>query len=197
MNFATRIAITIGLIALTWACVANTGATNMTQHLPPGAQDPKLPHPGTISAKYDWNGSMELWKASELPDSFIFRCFDDRGNRTSRANAAWCIPVVEVETVSVGEQGKPVAPNEADSVSNSIYGPGHTFLEHTSSPPGLKKLRELGRQQRRAPQENATPQRPQSFVPNQSGYTVSDNRESTSRGRSSWWTRFKAWIGMA
>jgi len=197
MNLVARILTAIGLLALTCACAGNTGATHMTTHLPPGAQDPKLPHPGTITAKYDWNGSIELWKASELPDSFIFRCFDQSGKRTSRADAAWCIPVVEVETVSTDEHGNPAVPNEADSVSNSIYGPDHTFLEHTSSPPGLKLQRELDRQQRRAPQEDATPQPPQSFRPNGSGYTVSDNHEPSSQGRSSWWTRFKAWLRSA
>ena len=150
MNIITKIMRTISFLALGYACEAFAGATNMTEHFSTGAQDPQWPHPGTITAKYDWDGSTEFWKASDLPDSFTFRCFCENGERTSRANAAWCIPVVEVETISADEHGNPVAPNEADSVSNSIYGPGHTFLEHTSSPPHLKQQRELDRQQRGA-----------------------------------------------
>ncbi|WP_144021240.1 hypothetical protein [Caballeronia sordidicola] len=156
MNIITLIMRAIGFLALGYACESIAGATNMTERVPTGAQDPQRPHPGTITAKYDWDGSTEFWKASDLPDSFTFRCFNENGKRTSRANAAWCIPVVEVETVSSDEQGNPVAPNEADSVSNSIYGPGHTFLEHTSSPPHLKQQRELDTQQRSAPLEDAT-----------------------------------------
>lgn len=197
MNYATRIIIAVGLISLTYGCSANHGAMNMTQEFPPGAQDPQSPHPGIITAKYDWNGSTERWKASDFPDDFIFRCFDKSGKRTQRANAAWCIPVVEVETVSVDENGKPVAPNEADSVSNSVYGPGHTFLEHTSSPPRLKRQREPDRQQRSAPHENATGQRSQSFAPNQSEHAYQDYHEPLLKGHSSWWTRFKAWLGFA
>ena len=197
MNSVARLLIAGGLSALAYGCMANTGATNIKQQLPPGAQDPQLPHPGTIAAKYDWNGSTELWTVSDLPDSFIFRCFDKSGKPTQRANAAWCIPVVEVETVSVDENGKPVAPKDADSVSISEYGPGHTFIEHMQSVPHLKRQRELDRQQRSTPQDDATPQRPQSFTPNQSSDTLSDFHEPPSQGRSSWWDRFKAWIGRA
>lgn len=197
MNSVAQVSITVGSFAFVCGCLANTGVSNMTQQFPPGAQDPKLPHPGTITAKYDWDGSTERWKASDLPDSFIFRCYDKSGERAERTNAAWCIPVVEVETVSVDGNGKPVAPNEADSISNSVYGPGHTFLEHTSSPPHLKQKRELDRQPRSTLPGDATPQLPQSFTPNQSGYTFSSYDAPPRQGRLSWWARLRAWLGLA
>ncbi|CAB3788195.1 hypothetical protein LMG28688_02639 [Paraburkholderia caffeinitolerans] len=100
-----------------------------------GAQDPSRPHPGTITARFAWNNSVEYWEASKLPESFTFRCYDKDGNPTSRHQAAWCVPVVEVVTVSMDDNGNPVAPKEAASISNSVYGPDHTFLEHTSSAP--------------------------------------------------------------
>ncbi|WP_156529127.1 hypothetical protein [Caballeronia udeis] len=167
----------------------------MTQRFPPGAQDPKSPHPGSIEAKYYWNDSKETWPISDLPESFIFRCFDKNGERAQRVNAAWCIPVVEVETVSVDENGNPVVPKEADSVSISEYGPGHTFIQHTQSVPHLKRQRELDRQRQSTPQDATTPQRPQSFKPNQSNYTLSDYREPPWQGQLGWWARLKAWIG--
>lgn len=101
----------------------------------PGAQAATVPHPGTILAKFTWNNSTEYWNASKFPDRFIFRCFDKDGIRTSRDKAAWCIPIVEVVTVSVDDDGKPVAPKDATLISNSVYGPEHTFLEHNTSAP--------------------------------------------------------------
>ncbi|WP_233885145.1 hypothetical protein [Paraburkholderia flagellata] len=101
----------------------------------PGAQPATVPHPGTIAAKYTWNNSTEYWKASEFPDSFKFMCFDKNGIRTSRNKAAWCIPIVEVVTISVDVNGNPVAPKDAASIENTVYGPDHTFLEHTMSTP--------------------------------------------------------------
>jgi hypothetical protein len=198
MNPAVRLMIIAGLSALTCGCMTNTGATNMTQHFPPGAQDPKSPHPGTITAKYYWNDSTETWTVSDLPESFIFRCFDKNGERAQRANAAWCIPVVEVETVSVDENGNPVAPNEADSVSISEYGPGHTFIEHTQSVPHLKRQRELDRQQRTPPQEDAKPpSSPQTFIPHRSSDTLADYEQPLADVQLSWWARVKAWLGLA
>jgi hypothetical protein len=169
----------------------------MRQQFPPCAQDPKLPHPGTIAAKYYWNDSTETWTVSDLPESFIFRCFDKNGERAQRADAAWCIPVVEVETVSVDENGKPVAPKDADSVSISEYGPGHTFIEHTQSVPHLKRQRELDRQQRIPPQDDMQLQRPQSSISDRSDYIFADDHVSPQRGRLSWWRRIKARLGVA
>jgi hypothetical protein len=129
----------------------------MAKQFPRGAQEPSAPHPGSIAFKYSWNQSTEIKDASKYPEDFIFRCADANGERTDRAHAAWCIPLVEVETVSVDENGRPVALKEADSVSISEYGPEHTFIEHTQSVPHLKRQRELDRQQRTPPPEDAMP----------------------------------------
>lgn len=101
----------------------------------PGARSSSIPHPGKIEAKYEWNNSIEYWDASELPDSFIFRCFDKRGKRTARDRAAWCIPVVEVVTVSLDKNYRPASPKDAAFIENTVYGPDHTFLEHNTSGP--------------------------------------------------------------
>ncbi|WP_109476992.1 hypothetical protein [Paraburkholderia sp. C35] len=111
----------------------------MSSSIPPGAQDPHKPHPGSINIRYAWNGSTETLKAADFPDSFTFRCSDARGNPSEREQAAWCIPVVEIETVSVDKAGKPVAPKDAASITSSVYGPGHTFLEHVTSGPAAGK----------------------------------------------------------
>lgn len=206
MNPIKRTSVIVGLLACTYGCLPTTGATNMTPQRPSGSQDPALPHPGTITAKFDWNGSTELWKASDFPDSFIFRCFDKDGKRTQRANAAWCVPVVEVETVSIDENGKPVAPSEADTISNTIYGPGHTFLEHTSSQPSPKRQRELPRPRSStpdgssAPSQNElrarTPEPPLSFEFRGSKYENSGG-VGTDNKKLGWWAKIKAWFRFA
>ncbi|HDR9202011.1 hypothetical protein [Burkholderia vietnamiensis] len=114
------------------------GASNMSKPFPPDAQDPHAPHPGSISVKYAWNGSTETWKAAELPESFVFRCSDADGHSVARDQAAWCIPVVEIETVSVDQAGRPVEPKVAYSITSSVYGPRHTFLERVTSGPSSK-----------------------------------------------------------
>lgn len=126
----------------------------MTKQFPPGAQDPAAPHPGTIAFLYDWNGAATMEKASDFPESFIFRCFDHKGERVDRAHAWYCIPVVEIQTTSVDENGKGVAPQDADFIENSAYGPGHVFLQHTSSAPHLKALRK--REQQNVPKAPAS-----------------------------------------
>lgn len=111
----------------------------MSKPFPPGAQAPSAPHPGTIVVKYVWNHSKEVMGASELPESFIFRCSDGNGNPAERDAAAWCIPVVEIETVSTDANGHPIAPKDATSITTSVYGPDHTFIEHVvSGPPPAK-----------------------------------------------------------
>jgi hypothetical protein len=190
-----RISLSLCIAAITCGCISTSGATDMAKQFPKGAQEPSAPHPGSIAFKYAWNQSTENKDASKYPEDFIFRCADANGKRTDRAHAAWCIPLVEVETVSVDENGKPVVPKDADSVSISEYGPGHTFIEHTQSVPHLKRKRELERQRQSTPSDDTTPQPPQSFKPNQSDYTLSDYREPAWQGRLSWWARLKAWIG--
>jgi hypothetical protein len=197
-NGGTFIAAT--LFALTCRCLAASGALNMTEQFPPGAQDPHLPHPGTITARFDWNRSTEHWKASDFPESFVFRCFDAKGELTARASAAWCIPVVEIETVSVDENGKPVAPSEADSISNTVYGPGHTFVEHTSSAPNLKHQRELD--QRRQPGTNGSPlqkeagQKSLEIQPlDLKQGDISPSDLAVHGSESGLWARVKSWLG--
>lgn len=170
----------------------------MAKQFPQGAQEPSAPHPGSIAFKYAWNKSTKIKDASKYPEDFIFRCADARGEPTDRAHAAWCVPLVEVETVSVDENGNPVAPSDADSVSISEYGPGHTFIEHTQSVPHLKRRRELDRQQRSPPLEDAKPpSSPQSFAPHRPNYTFADYQQPLTDVQLSWWARVKAWLGRA
>lgn len=111
---------------------------HMVESFPPGSQSPGLPHPGKIVARFLWNDSTEIWYANEFSEGFIFFCFDAQGNPVNRAGASYCIPAVEVETISIDENGVAVAPKDADFIENSVYGPGHRLLEHTSSAPHLK-----------------------------------------------------------
>ncbi|MBN3784400.1 hypothetical protein G3O06_43870 [Burkholderia sp. Ac-20345] len=100
-------------------------------HAGPGAQAPDAPHPGTIALHHAWNGSTESLRAQDFPESFTFRCVDAHGEPAERARAAWCVPVVEIESVSVDGAGRPVAPADAVRIESSTYGPGHRFLDHT------------------------------------------------------------------
>ncbi|WP_186070450.1 hypothetical protein [Burkholderia gladioli] len=128
------LAATLMTALLTCGCTTNVlGANAMSKPLPAGAQAPNTPHPGTIVVKYAWNHSKEVMPASGLPESFIFRCSDADGNPTERSAAAWCIPVVEIETVSTDASGHPIAPKDAASITTSVYGPDHTFIEHVVS----------------------------------------------------------------
>jgi len=193
-----RISLSLCIAAIACGCISTSGATEMAKQFPRGAQEPSAPHPGSIAFKYSWNQSTEIKDASKYAEDFIFRCADSNGERTDRAHAAWCIPLVEVETVSVDENGRPVAPKEADSVSISEYGPGHTFIEHTQSVPHLKRQRELDRQQRTPPPEDAMPApSPQSSTPHQSNYTVADYQQPLTDVQLSWWARVKTWLGLA
>ncbi|WP_186162374.1 hypothetical protein [Burkholderia gladioli] len=141
MNISTSTPIHHRLLISTWmsaalACGRTTnvsGGIATSKPFPPGAQAPKLPHPGTIAVKYAWNHSEALMPAGELPESFIFHCADANGNPAKRDSAAWCIPVVEIDTVSTNAHGHPIAPNDATSITTSTYGPGHTFIEHLVS----------------------------------------------------------------
>src|SRR5471032_2437603 len=188
-----RISLSLCIAAIACGCISTSGAKDMAKQFPHGAQEPSAPHPGSIAFKYSWNQSTEIKDASKYPEDFIFRCADANGERTDRARAAWCIPLVEVETVSVDENGKPVAPKEADSVSISKYVPGHT-----QSVPHLKRQRELDRQQRTPPPEDAKPpSSPQSFEPHRSNDKLADYQQPLTDVQLSWWTRVKAWLGLA
>ncbi|VWC52005.1 hypothetical protein [Burkholderia lata] len=116
--------------SLSLACALAAGCA-YTPGPPPGAQAPDAPHPGTIALHHAWNGSTQSQRAQDFPESFIFRCVDARGEPAERARAAWCVPVVEIEAVSVDSAGRPVAPADAVRIESSTYGPGHRFLDHT------------------------------------------------------------------
>ncbi|CAN0639319.1 hypothetical protein [Burkholderia cepacia] len=123
--------------SLSLACALATGCAG-TPALPPGAQAPDAPHPGTIALHHVWNGSTQTLRAQDVPASVAFRCADARGEPSERARAAWCVPVVEIESVSVDAAGRPVAPADAVRIESTAYGPGHRFLDHT-------QLRRAGR----------------------------------------------------
>lgn len=90
--------------SLTLACALAAGCAG-TPALPPGAQAPCAPHPGTIAVHHAWNGSTQTLRAQDVPASVVFRCADGRGEPSERARAAWCVPVVEIESVSVDAAG--------------------------------------------------------------------------------------------
>lgn len=114
-----------GLDRGTERCVARR------KNVPAGAQAPDAPHPGTIALHHAWNGSTQTLRAQDFPASFVFRCADARGEPAERARAAWCVPVVEIESVSVDAAGHPAAPADAVRIDSTAYGPGHRFLDHT------------------------------------------------------------------
>ncbi|VWD49423.1 hypothetical protein BLA17378_08605 [Burkholderia aenigmatica] len=116
--------------SLSLACALAAGCAH-TPALPPGAQAPDAPHPGTIALHHAWNGSTQTLRAQDFPASFVFRCADARGEPAERARAAWCVPVVEIESVSVDGAGHLVAPADAVQIESTTYGPGHRFLDHT------------------------------------------------------------------
>ncbi|KFG98726.1 hypothetical protein GQ56_0101790 [Burkholderia paludis] len=116
--------------SLSLACALAAGCAGAPA-LPPGAQAPDAPHPGTIALHDAWNGSTRTLRAQDYSESFTFRCFDTRGEPTERARAAWCVPVVEIESVSVDAAGRAAAPAEAVRIESTAYGPGHHFLDHT------------------------------------------------------------------
>ncbi|MGU8083024.1 hypothetical protein [Burkholderia pyrrocinia] len=121
------------LLSLACALAAGCACTPGTPDLPPGAQAPGAPHPGTIVVRYAWNGSTQTWRAQDVAASFAFRCFDAHGQPAERARAAWCVPVVEIESVSVDAGGRAVAPAAAARIESTAYGPGRRFLDHTTA----------------------------------------------------------------
>lgn len=117
---------------LSLACTLAAGCAG-TPGLPPGAQAPGAPHPGTIVVRYAWNGSTQTRRAQDFSEGFAFRCADAHGEPAERAHAAWCVPVVEIESLSVDANGRAVAPADAARIESTAYGPGHRFLDHTTA----------------------------------------------------------------
>ncbi|MGS0892657.1 hypothetical protein ACVBGC_08930 [Burkholderia stagnalis] len=108
--------------ALAAGCAGTSGTSD----------SPDAPHPGTIVIHHAWNGSTETRCARDFPAGFAFRCVDSHGEPAERARASRCVPVVEIETVSVDADGRPAAPADAAVIESSAYGPGHRFLDHTT-----------------------------------------------------------------
>ncbi len=101
----------------------------------PGVQDPRAPHPGTITVSYAWNDTRDVLDARTLPDSFIFRCNDANGELVGRDSAVSCVPVVAIETISRDKAGRLVSPSNADTIVSLVFGPGHVLLESVESGP--------------------------------------------------------------
>ena len=171
----------------------------MTQEFPPGAQDPDAPHPGTITFVYLWNNSREVESAGKVPDRIKFFCVDKQNNEVERTKATWCIPVVEIETFSVNEHGKPTVPKDADYIHIRAYGPNHIFLKSTVTPPSREPPPELlNKPQRSDPEEGVTLRRPQFFSSRPQSATFSDGLVSLRQeGQLGWWRRVKVWLGIA
>ncbi|MDR5779555.1 hypothetical protein QCE63_08950 [Caballeronia sp. LZ065] len=122
------------------ASTAKPNSRHMKRSDFPGAQDASQPHPGTIIMKYEWNGTSKELRAADHQDSFNFFCFDSEGKRADRSAAAWCVPVVEIETVSADKNGQPAEPRVAEYIEITAYGPRHKFLEHTTAQPRSQRL---------------------------------------------------------
>lgn len=170
----------------------------MTQDFPPGAQAPDVPHPGRVTFVYVWNNSREVESAAKVPDRIKFFCVDRQDNEVEREKAVYCIPVVEIETFSVDEHGKPIAPKDADYIHIRAYGPNHTFLKSTVTPPSRQRPPELLNKSRLSNPEGGVALRPsQSSSVQAQGATVSDELVSSSlEGRLGWWARVKVWLGI-
>ncbi|MDR5834053.1 hypothetical protein [Caballeronia sp. LZ034LL] len=133
----------LAIVTFMLGCCASTAKPNslhMKRSDFPGAQDASQPHPGTITMKYEWNGTSKELRASDYQDSFIFYCFDNEGKRAERNAAAWCVPIVEIETVSADKDGKPAEPRVAEYIEITQYGPGHKFLKHTTAQPRSQRV---------------------------------------------------------
>lgn len=119
---------------LTYGC-SDTQLLAASQRMPNNARDAHAPHPGTIVVTYAWDRSRVVLNAADLPDAFTFRCADSRGQAIAREEAEWCIPVVEIETISRDNAGRLVAPQTAAAITSLVYGPGHVLLESVESGP--------------------------------------------------------------
>jgi hypothetical protein len=171
----------------------------MTQDFPQGAQAPNVPHPGTVTFVYLWNNSREVEPAAKVPDRIKFFCVDTQDNEVERRKAVYCVPVVEIETFSVDEHGKPVVPKDADYIHIRAYGPNHTFLKSTVTPPSRQPPPELLNGSPLSDSEGSTTLlRSQFFSGQPHTATFSDGLVSSSReGRLRWWMRVKVWLGIA
>lgn len=111
----------------------------MSRPVPQYAQDPKVPHPGTVKFIDLWNHSEKIKPADDVPDNMKFFCMDANRFEVSREQAAWCIPIVEYVTLSLDQHGKPVEPRVADFIRITSYGPNHSYIGSTVTPPNFRK----------------------------------------------------------
>ncbi len=140
---------------LTTACSTQTQEKPMSKEFSlDGFQAASLPHPGTITFIESWNDLPKRKSADEYPDSFKFLCLDENENEATRDKAKWCIPILEFDIFSTGEDGKSVPFEKASSISITAYGPNHRFVRSlsTAPPPPL-------------PPESAPKPMPESAVP--------------------------------
>lgn len=170
----------------------------MPQNIPPYAQDPRLPHPGTVKLLYLWNGSEKTRLASEWSESMVFHCVNAEGGGTSREDAAWCVPIVEYETFSVDDKGNPVEPRLADFIRIDAYGPNHTLIESTVTPPRFRPPPEAKPESASTLQQAASSVSPQAMGDGPAGGDTSEGREkrldesaSASLPRLTWWQRVR------
>lgn len=102
--------------------------------MPRYAQDPQAPHPGTVTFVERWNHTEKTVSADTLPDDIKFFCVNADQFIVRRERAAWCIPVIEYDTVSLDEDGKPAEPGVAHRVQRSSYGPNQISLQSVIVP---------------------------------------------------------------
>ena len=99
---------------------------------------PFAPHPGKIVHRYAWNGKENIVDAEGVPDDVKFIYYDSTGHQTNnKSSAAYRVPVIQTDIVSLDMSGKPVDPQHAVTFFMTDYGPGHRELRHTTaSAPG-------------------------------------------------------------
>ncbi|MBN3728668.1 hypothetical protein [Burkholderia sp. Ac-20379] len=175
------------------ACTSNSGepavppADSRLAALDKIKQDPSLPHPGRITLRYLWNQSERIENAADWPEGITFFCLNEKHERVERDQATWCIPLVEFETFSVDEHGKPVPPREASFIERFEYGPDHTFIRVVSTPPVRTPPPELRTPAPPSPRHNE-PQSRRTAPPD-------PTMAATSIGTANRWTRLKQWMG--
>lgn len=161
-------------------------------------QDAKAPHPGTLTIRSLWNKSEVKESSESWPDGNIFFCWNEKDEVVSRNKAKWCVPLVEFETLSVDEAGKPVPPNHASFISRKEYGPNHTFVRSVSTPPVRVPPPEL-----RAPDTNpsAPASAPKSSALDAQGHTGPTQPQypqtAAKERPASWWATIKQWARRA
>lgn len=119
-------------------------------------------------------------------NSTLLNCWNEKDEVVPRDRAKWCVPLVEFETLSVDEQGRPVPPNRASFISRKDYGPNHTFIGSASTPPVRVPPSEF-----RAPRAEPPTYRPE---PQKDGFPAYHRLPVERIG---WWEKVKGWIGRA